>query len=35
MNKRIFAVGKRMSGRNYVRTAGGEWVEVKTDEKAR
>jgi hypothetical protein len=38
MNKRMFAVGKRMGGRSYIRTAGGEWVEVKAgaaDEKAR
>lgn len=38
MNKRLFAVGKRMGGRRYVKVAGGEWVEViaaVTDEKAR
>jgi len=38
MNKRLFAAGKRVGGRSYVRTAGGEWVEVKaavSDEKAR
>lgn len=38
MNKRLLAVGKRMGGRNYVKVAGGEWVEVRAgaaDEKAR
>lgn len=38
MNKRMFAVGKRVGGRSYIRTASGDWVEVKAgaaDEKAR
>ncbi|MDQ0168753.1 hypothetical protein J2T19_000190 [Paenibacillus tundrae] len=38
MNKRMFAAGKRVGGRSYIRVAGGVWVEVKaeeTDEKAR
>lgn len=28
MNRRLLAAGKRMNGRNYVRTAGGEWIEI-------
>lgn len=35
MNRRLIAVGKRINGRDYIRVAGGEWVEVTTDEKAR
>lgn len=38
MSKRLFAVGKRMGGRSYVRAAGGDWIEVKAtvpDAKAR
>lgn len=38
MNKRMFAAGKRIGGRSYIRVAGGEWREVKaavSDEKAR